>query len=429
MDILETPVGIDVKKVLDAAPPMETSINIRATIIVGTVHIKPARIHQHVVRRDYAGSTGDDRTLVVTVSKEEYAEVIYPNRLDLKCELTIANTNVQTKIAENKASGKHQRYIAKLIKPVDLHLTEGTSNGNTLTKLREGEARIALELTDVSYDDLAFMSVSTVLQGNSVEAAIEMCCSGMGDFPIVLHPIDNTRSVKNIVLEDGTKTLMVANWLQRYGGGVYFNGISTYVQNGTVYVFPISLLDKHPFRKSINIFHTGSTAMMGVDTTSCTINDTLNIISTGKMEFLDNVEFKEHAIGNATRWNQSCYLSDIVAHKDGATTVKRIGYNNHAIADRVHTNTTIGKLSTTNACFEVSRINDTQGRYLTVPWDNAKDGLIVPNMEVYFNYMTVKGPVRLHGIIVSCVFDSKEMPDAGQIPNFKTVAMLTLRIK
>lgn len=429
MRVMDTIIGKEIDKILDSTDARASSFTLDLVLNVGTYRIVPNAIHKYKLIRHYRENIADVITLIITVNRYDYDVILYPYRLDITGTLTKTSTNGNSATTNSRMKGDTSEYRVKLINPKDNNFLLGLEVGDANWKKQESLVDIAIELTDQVVEHLIGGQVSTVIKSGTAKSAIEVFTSNFGTHPINVHPTDFKGDVNNLIVPEGVSLLDFPNWLQVKGTGVYNNGINTYIQNGWVYVYPISLLEPHPKRNVINIFRLSDQEMVSITNTFCYKNSTPYIISGGVVDMIDDVEKNEGTMGNAIRWSSPNYMGERIIHKDGVTVFNGMGNNLHGIDDRRICYNRVHTLNTANNCNQISKINATQGKIVTLPWNNALPDMITPNMECIITYGTVGSTSVMKGVVIGVAYEAIRDDGAATTPNFRGQARLQCLIK
>lgn len=426
MNILETKLGMDVLAVINSNANNLPNTEITATLLSGNQTLPLTRVQEQLLTKNYKEELTVDRTLIVSMTVSEYENYVLANSSDLIVEL-LEYPIKQSGVTE-KIKPKVIRYRAKVNNLVNEALMIGDFAGTTTKEKDDNLKHVTLKLTDVVYADFHNTSFQgTVVDQGTVNDVIHCLGSNLGEYHMSVFPPDNTRDICGLVIDDGVKMMQIANWLQEFGVGVYYNGINTFIEDNTVFVYPLFMLEKHPKRKRVVILRCSPNDLIGIETTYSVEGDTVYIISSGEGKMSDDEEALEEILGNAIRWSEPNFLGDKISHKDGTSSNTSRGYYMYAQEQKRETIATVDKLITANKCRQMSKIHAARGAKVVLPWQNMNENVIYPNMEVDIYYMEAGVIKQLSGVIdgVRCV-SSRDQDK--QVDTFHTSGQLTMTV-
>lgn len=422
--IMDTPLGEDVRRILASKSPSSGFYKMEMTILSKAgLAIKPTKIHEHLLRRNFLEGVGDVIQMVIDTSRSDYEYLIMPNRRDLEVELSIAPCNSN---GDNPGTAVKARYTAQLIDVQDNLLTGGSASAPTLTDKTQQSVSFSIKLIESDLNQLYGTMVSTVTYDHTAQELIEVFASNMGKYPIAVYPPDNKATQPALVIPYGTNAFEIANWLQNEGGGVYNNGCGTYFLNGWIFVYPTYLAEPSQGRPRHIILRGISSDFMGITNTYAVSDGVTYILSSGQGNYKDVTEALESNAGNAIAFADPRYWGNRVTHDNGDAAFENSGFTVIANNERKVNNITVVNRNTVNGFRERSRLAERNGAFLAIPWDHPNPALIKPNTEVEIHYVDAGKRFTKTGVIVKYDQESKAVEKRGTSSIFKTSGVLTI---
>lgn len=405
MNILNTPLGIPVKEVLEFNGNATTAVHLKADLLIpDNAPLELKIIHNMHTMRDYNNGTFDHITMVVEVTVDEYQRLIYPKRSILTMDLYRSEAGL-TGVYKNNTATK-TLYKVMLLTNEDHELFDQSFAGATKDAKSGSTMLINLQLIDYRIYTHKDTCYSTVLGSSKMEDYLYYFMSNRGMFKCSIHPCDNVGSVADYIIPENVGLINLANWLQTQGPGVYNHGINSYYQNGMMYVYPIALLDPHPYRLKIAVMRTGSDVGMGTANTYAVMEDVLYLISSGEVplhngekRLVDERDKLEQIYGNSIKWHDPRYQSDVILETTGGMRYTSRNSNLYGVGDAELKIQKIHTQHTANPYKQRSIINKTLGRIITIPWNSGNIDLIEPGTEVEYSYMSGEDVVTVNGFV------------------------------
>lgn len=433
MNIFDTPLGSDVAKLISSSGGASVACHFKMDwVIPGTGVIEISRIHQMQVLRDYREGAFDVITAIVEVPVGTYQDLLYPNKAILDMDVYRTEASERGVYEGNPTS--LTRYKAMLLTLEDHELFDQTYAANTEREKEANTMLVSVQLINKTiylYKDTCF---ATILGPGSIEDYLYYFMSRHGSWPCSIHPLDNGDDAENILIPDNISLMGLANWMQRDGPGLYNHGINTYFQEGMMYVYPIALLTPHEYRRKLHIYRAGNDLAIGTGNTYAIQDGTLSIISAGNVllpdgesRMIDDREQLEQRYGNAVRWHDPRYQSDVVNATDDAMFYSSLGTNVYGLQDVDVKIQKVHRAHTANGYSQKSIINKTLGRVITIPWQSGNIDLIEPGTEVYYHYMRGLNNEMITGIVDGTMETFTRM-EGHQINNVFNIES-TLRIR
>lgn len=383
----------------------DTKFKYIVEIICPDLTIRAKKVHVIDITKDYVSKYSDYLLLTLSTTLLEYDNIIYPNREDFKVRLTVIGVDSKTGIEGiNKASNL---YRGKLTEIEDSKLAYGdTIADNTASKGNELKD-FSIQLLDLTLEQLRLKDLATIVRDTTPSDLLHVVMSDYGKFKMCIHEPDNTKSIRQLVIPDDDLSMVdFPAWLQKHGGGVYNHNLGFYCYNDWVHIYPLFNVEPNPERTKVTICSVGPGQMEGIDNTYATEPGKVSILTTGKVEVLDETEKLEYEYGNAVRFQIPNFLTDGVEHNNGETTLTGSGNYVHGVNKDTVNNSKVHNPITNNPYYEVSRIASSRGRRASFQWHNANPAIIYPNMEVLVLYKSGETIHSLRGVILGMDYQS-----------------------
>jgi len=428
MRILNSPFKEDILKIAQSSTSSSGSFLLEITLQTKAgLPIPIERVHQKLLERDYLRGLGDKITMVIESSRATYEHLVHPNRRDLRCSITMTPCD---KNGNHPGDPFTVDYRAKLTNPKDLTVILASLGGDRLSDKQADSYPFAVQLVETALDDFKGMTMSGILHDCTVLETIEGICSNLGTFPISVHPPDNEETYPIITMEQSHPVLEHANWMQSEGRGVYNHGCGTYFMHGWVFVYPLTLTEKHPDRKRHVVYRCAPDEMIGVENTYRVEGEVAYILVTGEVEYLDDTERRERTSGNAIVFDSNPdYYNDRVSHEDGVSTFENDTWTTIANDERLVNVSKTYCRQTTNIYRERSRLTESQGKIIELTWTNANAKFFPPNTELEIHYLNAGEMYTLSGIVVGYFQEANAVPIKGNRSVFHPVGRLRVRLK
>ena len=242
---------------------------------------------------------------------------------------------------------------------------------------------------------------------------------------------DNTEKREHVVIPQGTALLDVPGYIQANCGGIYSNGINTYIQNRNCYVYPpydIKRLDE--VERSLIIFKLPDHQYDDTENTYIIEGNKLQIVAQSDVNFNDLGKAKSKDEGAGYRAGdarqhmhvnegEKSYLNadgnkltmerakagDEVINKGQGTKIQDTNNNYVPFSDN--------KINA-NPFLDASKQSAKAGNYVTLTWNNSDASLLYPAMPVKIVYAVGPEDIGeihgiLHGVTVSTGLQGKNL--------------------
>jgi hypothetical protein len=383
--------------------------------------VEAIKVEDLSINRDFFASKFDSIRILASFTLFDYMESIYPKRETLRARIT--ETYVNPKTGDRTTVINNRVYTAKLVNNTNLAMTDGDLLGQDVQAKTNEFHAVEMQLIPDNIESLRLVQVGSVVRDTRVSDFLKVFGSGLGELSVSLHePLDRDDYIKQLIVPEGIGVIDVAEWMQSMGGGVYNYGIGSYILNNTNYIYPLYDIEPKDSRRKVVIVNVGRTEFQGVEVTWIENEGTLNILTTGKVDFSDDSESMEYNEGNAIRFREPMQLDNIVTNSQSGVPSQK-GYLNKVTSETPTTGEeglkfssegyhlignekqnknylVIDKGITSNTCSQYSFINANRGAIAVLEWSNAELRFIKPNMEVTVLYNDGSEVRAMNGVIL-----------------------------
>ncbi len=406
MSIDNTLLNREIEKVLNNADGHSGNM-VEIKIKAGDKWLIPIRLDYLFLARGYGtGELGDIRTIEVLIGHGDFVHDILPFKDNLLIEYTeIPLKSVGTAMdVEGKIVSKRFRGIVNAEGMQDPGLTNKTAAGTNREVLNQISALpIQIQLIDeIVYKLLMVSTGMTLRKTTTMNALLSVytryinLLTGRDDqrIDVIDYREGYNKTVRNqISIPDGTMVKDLHTFLQNREGGIYSTGISRYVQNQVLYIYP--LYDTEAYRKNtkiLNIINVPNDRFQGSEITYLDEERQLTILATGNAEALDESLSTQLQTGSAIRFANADNImgASSLNNKnrmlvDRATNITEVAVNS-LVAGVNNVRWAVDRL-TSNPYKQYSDLARKQGLQLKIEWTRGSADLLLPGMPV--KYRTV----------------------------------------
>lgn len=417
MDILDSALGTDIKKII-GGDPTETNFfwdcDIHCTEDK-TVHV--IKVLSIDTMSDYVNNFTDEIILQVVIPAGAYTYHVYPNMSVLEVTLYKTPVNEVGGGTDDSRTTESERYVATIINPRNPTIASNSFNqpdefALDLTNL----FTIDLQLVPKSVDQFRTRAFGGTYRNTSVEEVIKAVLTNESKIvktdgtavPTGVNMISANNKTKrdHIVLPQGTRLVDVPGYIHTRCGGVYNAGFAYYFLNNTWYVFPpYNNVDFSKYDKTLTLIRVPPNRMPGSERSYMVNGMAITAIVTGDTKMVNKSETLMRNEGNGTRLGDADkFMEDFVATKDNKaiagrggsnsefTTIKRPdGFNNVPLSrDRISSNPFV----------EMSRLAFKDGAMMSMSWENSDPTLLYPGMPVKVLFMEDDQIRETQGLLV-----------------------------
>lgn len=356
--------------------------------------------------RNYIENFKDDVVAMITLTRKEYIESLYPNREILTATLTRELKADDTADA-NSGSKIITDFNVELLDNIDIEAMAVDSSSTDDDQ--EDLIEIALSLEVSSSTDVRWATVAGSFRDVSLadlcRLLLKKHTKGVLGVDVV-PPVNNVVYPCYLLPQGATKLVDLPGYLQ-VTDGLYATGCGSYLQNDIWYVFP--LWDFTRFDKSLRtltVVNLPQSDAPTLDSSYYEEDGNVFILSSGESKFKDiGLEVKDN-LGEGIRYIRSSAIFDKMfdVSENKVTLNRDKTYKQLSVKERKDKITRAlmhPDLITDNPYTELSKIARGQGRLIVVNWARADQSLLYPGMPVKFIYMKKGLPHSVKGTLVA----------------------------
>lgn len=385
-----------------------------------------SRLMKLVVERDYLGKAGDRVMATVQIDVEVFYRHLYPLRSEL--QLILEKTPTPPKYPDDETpigEPVQTTFLAMLEEETDPTL-EGNEPGMTSpsSQGRKGHMELNLQLVNPALFQAHKQSVGgpfhSVSPGSLLKGLLTLTAKSqtLKDesrlLGVDMVEPDNKKKREVIVVPHGSPVLRLHRFLQQREGGIYQNGISTYIQGKYWYIYPpfhTGRFEKE--QRTLTLVRLPPNRAPGLERTYNEKDGAITALLTSNAKDHNDSERLMINQGNGLIYLRADQVLEGFTEREGNTaTVDRTqNLRRYGIVDRkkgtnfqVFSDTYI----TDNDCYEISKLAMQRGRIFEVIWQNSNPDLLYPGMPV--RYLTLHGDdmdvvQEYYGTLLGCTHE------------------------
>ncbi len=419
MDVLQTPLGLDIMDVVDNGAAIN-AFDISATIHCGEYDVQALKVLNKGDYEDYVKGYASVITLVVVVPSGKYTNRIIPFKDNL--EVTLSSNALNEVQNSEDLTGTRQnseeRFKATLKNPEDtaigsrnkVNLSEAMADISDVDVVTFQLVGKAMEKFSLRYCGGIYRKtkvedfVKTILMAEMSTLGLEAEYSPKG---INMVPVLDKTVRETSVIKHGTASKDGVAYIHRHLGGIYSAGVSYFYLNDYWYVFPT--YDFTRFKESskqLVVLRVPDGKFAQIERTYKRHGDVLTVLATGGATHVDTSDADVMRMGNGVRFtNASKLFNDPTVTSGNKTTysrkdktteftaIKRPGGLNNVKSD--------GESITTNNLYQASLLASRNGTAISFVWENSDPSLIIPGMQAKFIYFNNAKLVELYGVVIA----------------------------
>lgn len=427
MDLMQTPLGDEVKRIIDSR---QGSPNVYVDAVIHTKFgdVGVLRVLNHDIVRDYLTQYSDEISLVAVVPSGQTAYRIIPSRSELEITITGAVMAQHGGLEEDRQGRGMQRFRAILKQANDPTLEASA---------RELLSERTMDLQN--FDVLEFQLFSKVMEQFSMRScggvyrrtavadlvrslllAESLTVNVEDDYKPqgvdMVDPVD-TAIRDHIVIPHGTKVYDAPGYIHKHCGGIYSSGLSYYYQDDYWYVYPT--YDYKRFEEATRqlvVIQVPENKLPSLDYTYMVEGSVVNIVATGELLQDDSSEMNKRAIGNGIRFaDASKFFEGGVEVNNNKAMMSRGRQNNEFVSSRQKSGLNNVSVSeeriSANTMYLASGLASREGVNIQLIWQNSDPSLIRPGMQTKIFYFK-DGEVRqldavVIGVQVGTIYEGK----------------------
>lgn len=368
---------------------------------------KPHKLTSLIVDRNYRGKLTDVITLAVEMGKGTYDSKVYPNKENLTVTVYKAPMG---ELSEEDSADKPILSRTYRAVPLDAKSSRLQAQGPDAADADDADRSsfdpYYFQLLDLAAEQLYMKTVGApyrdmtpldVVRGvmTMALADLELEETAMIKGVDVAQP-DNEVVRAHVLVPHGTSlTREFPQYVQQYCGGIYKGGLGHYIQGDVWYVYPRLSLDRFGTTpRTLTVISIPPNRLPGIERTYKAVENSVVLISTGKVTQTDVSDAQQLTEGNGVRFVEAeRMINDFrtVTNAGEEVTVNMAdNWVEIALRERasgINQAPMSKRRITANPYHEISMLMEREGTYLEVVWENADPDLICPGMPVRYVYM------------------------------------------
>ncbi len=404
MDILDTPLGDEITRVINAAQPPGLTYT-DAVILAGGEELEVYKVLNLDEVCDYRNQYAPELSIVLLVPAGTFAYRIQPHRNNL--EVTIrAAPSTQSAVAPGQAEHKEFETFRAILQDDTSDATlenNGQRTYDEMTLNMSDFRTIKLQLFSKAMEEFNMRSfggcprrtkitdlVKIILMGESNRATLENAYMPKG---IDMVPPLDVVPREHYPIPHGMPSTDAVGFLHKECGGIYSAGLSYFFQRDYWHVFPT--YDNTRFEQAsrqLVIVQIPGAKMPSLEYTYLQKGKCLTILATGDTIFDDPTDSRAMVEGNGVRFTDAAgFFDEPVVAEGNRATFARASKNSEYVGTRRATglNNVVqsDRRITANKLYEASKLAARNGAHIQVMWENANPALLYPGMQVKIMYM------------------------------------------
>ena len=421
-----------------AKVPRPTYAIVECEIYLGNGEsLKPMRITDLDIERDFANAISDDGVITVKMRLDQYQRLVLPARETLTMSITYfyaaeMSPNIQHNV---KPVVTTYRIYPRDTRNYNL---QGNPSIDELRALVDVEFDIAglltehIRMTDVGgiYESIRAIDLLRVLYheiSKDVTDTTMMISKGVDH----VEP-DVDKVVDYLIIPDGLRMINLPTYLNKYCGGIYNFDIGTYYYKDRWYIYPTFNAGRYTeSKRTIDMYVAPPNHMPGSTRTWMLSPDLrkLSIITTGDFKQIDNRDEDSLVNGNGVKFAKASELFDSWATTKGNLSVASAADTTaeFVIKNRDSDMQQIVRIEETdNVAGVLTSLQLRKGYYLLVTWEASRPDLIVPGTPVRLYYMEGGKVVELEATVLKLESHTRQVNPGPQVEAMVTNTAMTL---
>ncbi len=409
MDVLETPLGDEVKRIYNARAG-QPNVYVDAVLHTKFGDVEVLRVLNLDIMREYTLQYTDETSIVLLIPAGQYAYRVAPSRNEL--EVTVSSQPLAQHGVEEMEAGSYgsQRFRAVLKEANDptMEAQQREQLSEFTMDLADFEV-VELQLFDKAMEQFSMRSCGGIYRKTAVGDLIRSLLlqqSQAVNVEEVYKPVgvdmvepNDAKLRDHIVIPHGTMVYNAPGYIQQHCGGVYPAGLAYYYQDSYWYVFPpwnYNRFEDSTRQLVVNVVPEGK--LPGMEHSFLVEGSVVNIIATGGLMLDDKSDLRKRTTGNGVRFaDASKFFEGGVEVKGNKALASRGKSNNEFLStpqkselNNVHV---ASQRVTANTMYQASLLAAKEGVHIQVGWQCCDPALIRPGMQarvVYYKEGTVR---------------------------------------
>lgn len=369
----------------------------------GPTLLRPYRLQYYDANRDFQNGFSDEIMITLSIAVGDYYTFVDPNHEQLFFEITLTPIGESSDSVILDSPVRKTRYKAIGSAKQDRNLQGAPSYSDTSTIMD-----IRLQLIPLPVYELRSTMVGGIFHD---ERAIDVLRSTLGYYSrqlalpadvrvrgVEFIPPSNDQVRDNIIIPHGRIYLHnLADYLQRYCGGIYNQGIGVYFHNQRWFIYPLydnTLYDKSEY--TLDIFVIPPNRMMVNDRTFQVKDQRLQILAGSQISQIAPSNLMYLSRGNGVRFSNASRFFETYADVKGSNVKTNVNNRLTEFTFRQrkeeHQHAPFSStMFTDNVAYEMSKLAQGVGDTVNIKWEHSRPDLLRPGMAVKLYYATGVG--------------------------------------
>lgn len=416
--IENTAIWADVRDIMQSENSADRD-QLRVMIHTKTHDIVPYKLLSFSVAALYAENVGATHFVKLQIPNGEYTAKVYPSKANLEVSIKIVGNAGK----DNKTKSPVVKRFRAIFPPGQNPSPTGSSNGLMSEEDQNagGFQTILLELIDKGVEAMTLKNTGDCFSGITPEDLLRLIIGRESsqvqiDGQPAIQAIDiikptNQDPFSSIIIPDGTPVIKIPDYLQEKVGGLYSQGMGSFIQvfegKRTFFVYP--LYDYNRFdneSRRLIIYMVPQSRFSGVDATCKVDGKIVKILTTSDVDMQDDNDVSGMNEGSGFRMTDARAMmkKPVLIEKDGIKASR--AQLNHEVAiesrDDGYNKGTKTLSPSSNPYKHYSKLLAASSQKVTIQWDHSNPDLIFPGMPCSFVFVqdgkraSVRGTVHSH---------------------------------
>lgn len=338
--------------------------------------------------RDYETSIADVFKIVVRIGLGDYVYRIFPSKVNIQITLRKADP-VKAGVINS------QSFIAFINMDTAPVVTSAANSGASADTLNLSNfVDVEFDLVPSEIIKVKNLRLRGTYRDMSAKALMESIfdksIKPLGVQFLNMYKLDNETVRKNMVLSDGVHALSLPTYMQHSLGGLYNEGIGTYVQSNSnvtsMYVYPLYKLDMFSTaKKRLVVVLAQQNAYAETERSYYVDGDTVHVLITGDRKLIASADsqFENDGVG-FRRVAASAMMTKPVGISKGSVNAYTADLlKQEVIGDvsgRVSNRPNASRAISDNPHLDRSKLSYKKCSTMMLTWENSNDELLYPGM-------------------------------------------------
>lgn len=388
------------------AAPRACHWDYNASIVANGKSIKAYYIAEMYNVKDYEVNFTDAIIIKVSMKKADYAKFLFPHRNDFKVTITRTEKHESAEFDLESPRRYQKTYKGVLVNQTDAELNSQTNIPKD-ESAQESEASLAFITVNIQLIEIASEWIAKTTMGGIVgnctgadvarfmvgeQGRLAEVDEGLKIKGVDMVPPDVTEKQQQMVIDHGTPTLAIPSVIQSQWGGLYNNGLGSYIRDQFVYIYPLYALNRfQKERKKVTIVVVPRALIGGSKRTYYTNNGELVLMVTDEVTQVDTANIQQMAQGNGlTYFDSAKMMGDAMPRESGKVIPNPEEAVNSFVTSKREDKMDFAPFSrqqySRNMADTLSQTAMANGRYMTGLWEWSHPDLLEPALPVRVIY-------------------------------------------